>query len=58
MQNNTSTHSSRGSTENTFSNEDVGIPGLFPVCQWDIDDEMAHNDALREYRREQEKLEL
>ena len=35
--------------------EDVGIPGLFPVGQWDIDEEMLNNEALREHRREQER---
>jgi len=34
--------------------EDVGVPGLFPPGQWDIDEEMLNNDALREHRREQE----
>ena len=38
-----------------IDSEDVGIPGLFPVGQWDIDEEMANNDALREHRREQER---
>jgi hypothetical protein len=37
------------------SPEDVGIPGLFPVGQWDIDEEMLNNEALREHRREQER---
>ncbi len=35
--------------------EDVGVPGLFAPGQWDIDEEMMNNDALREYRREQER---
>ena len=38
-----------------IDSEDVGIPGLVPVGQWDIDEEMANNDALREHRREQER---
>lgn len=37
-----------------IDSEDVGIPGLFPVGQWDIDEEMLNNDAWREHRREQE----
>ena len=32
---------------------EVGVPGLFPVQQWDIDEEMMNNEALREYQREQ-----
>ena len=38
-----------------IDSEDVGIPGLFPVGQWDIDEEMLNNEALREHRREQER---
>lgn len=34
--------------------EDVGVPGLFAPGQWDIDEEMLNNEALREHRREQE----
>jgi len=37
-----------------IDSEDVGIPGLFPVGQWDIDEEMLNNEAWREHRREQE----
>ncbi len=33
---------------------DVGVPGLFPVHQWDIDEELQNNEALREYQREME----
>ncbi len=32
---------------------EVGVPGLFPVQQWDIDEEFSNNEALREYQREQ-----
>ena len=35
--------------------KDVGVPGLFPVGQWDIDEEMANNEAWREHLREQER---
>jgi len=38
-----------------IDSEDVGVPGLFPPGQWDIDEEMLNNDALREHRREQER---
>ena len=33
---------------------DVGVPGLFPAQQWDIDEEFQNNEALRELRREQQ----
>ena len=33
---------------------EVGVPGLFPAHQWDIDEEMANNEALRDYQREQQ----
>ena len=33
---------------------DVGVPGLFPPGQWDIDEEFQNNEALRELRREQQ----
>ena len=32
---------------------EVGVPGLFPVQQWDIDEEFQNNEALRQYQREQ-----
>ena len=32
--------------------EGVGVPGLFPVGQWDIDEELQGNEALREFQRE------
>lgn len=31
---------------------EVGVPGLFPVQQCDIDEEFQNNEALREYQRE------
>jgi hypothetical protein len=34
---------------------DIGIPGLFPVTERDVLEEMANNEALREFEREQEK---
>lgn len=34
--------------------EGVGVPGLFPVGQWDIDEELQGNEALREFQREQQ----
>jgi hypothetical protein len=30
----------------------VEVLGLFPVQQWDIDEEFSNNEALREYRRD------
>lgn len=38
-----------------IDSEDVGVPGLFVPGQWDIDEEMMNNEALREHRREQER---
>jgi hypothetical protein len=34
--------------------EGVGVPGLFSVQQWDIDEEFQNNEALREFQREQQ----
>lgn len=33
---------------------EVGLPGLFPAQQWDIEEEFANNEALREYQRERQ----
>lgn len=36
--------------------EDVGVPGLFQPGQWDIDEEMQNNEALRQLRQEQYEM--
>ena len=36
--------------------DEVGIPGLFPVTEQDIAEELQNNEALIEFQREQENL--
>lgn len=34
---------------------EVGVPGLFSPQEWDIQEELANNEALRDYHREQQE---
>ena len=34
--------------------QEVGVPGLFQPQDWDVEEEMANNDALREFERERQ----
>lgn len=33
---------------------EIGVPGLFTVHSWDIEEELQNNEALRQYQQEKE----
>lgn len=39
-------------TEQGENTSDTGVPGLFQPQEWDIQEELQGNEALREFQRE------